>query len=125
MKTLRPYVVCCIVVILTMILSCTKDDGSGSILVTAKHNGQGLSQATIYLKKGNDTSTVVPLAAFDLMQGADAIGQAYFDNIEPGIYTLFAKGYSQQSNRTVKGKTFVTVRKRFRQNEYDITIETQ
>lgn len=109
----------------TWFLSCEKEEGNGNILVTVNYNGQAVSQAGIYLKRGNDTINVVPPPEFDKQTGADAIGQAYFSNLQPDVYTLFAKGYCQQKGGLVKGKAFVTVKQRYRQNEYNVTIEAQ
>lgn len=112
-------------VFIMLFSACEKDtDGNGNILVTVKYNGQAVSQASIYLKRGNDTTTTIPPAIFDKQIGADAVGQAYFENLTPDTYTIFAKGYSQQKSGTVTGKTTTTVVKRFRQNQNDVTINT-
>lgn len=122
MKLLRHILILLFSII--FIASCKKEEGNGSILVTVKYNGYSVEQASVYLERGNDTTSAVPPTRFDKQQGSDAIGQAYFDNLHPDTYTIFAKGYSQQKGGQVKGKITVIVKERFRQNEYDVTVNT-
>ena len=57
--------------------------------------------------------------------GADASGQAFFDDLQPDTYTIYAKGYSQQKGGYVSGRTSVTIIEHSRQNNYDVTVNTQ
>lgn len=106
--------------------SCEKvNEGSGSILVTAKSRGNGLSQAMIYLKKGTLSNPGLPLEQYDLTMSADAIGQVYFKNLAPDNYFILATGYSTDNKAYVKGEASVTVIRRNRQNYYEITVDTK
>ena len=114
-----------ILLFVVVLSSCEKEEGNGSVLVTVKYNGKAVEQASIYLKRGNDTTIAIPPTTFDKQTSGDAIGQAYFDNLQPDIYTIYGKGYSQQKGGQVSGKTTVTITKRFRENSYDVTVNTQ
>ncbi|HWJ27132.1 MAG TPA: hypothetical protein VNS32_11355 [Flavisolibacter sp.] len=105
---------------------CKKESsGNAALLVTVVFNGKAIPQASVYLQKETLSNPGIPLSEFDQQKRADAQGQAYFENLEPGDYFLYAEGYSSVINARVKGASGITVKKKFRQNQRTITIETQ
>lgn len=115
-----------IIVVFFMLLgaSCQKDDlnGNGTVLVTARENGVAVPQALIYLKADTLANPGLPLAQYDQSMRADASGQASFEDLKPGNYYFFATGFSETDQRTVTGETHLTIIRRYRQNDYTITI---
>ena len=104
------------------IFSCKKDKyNNGNVLVTVKYNNEAIAHAGIYLKKGNNVTSVVPSTNFDKQIGADAIGQAYFENLPPDTYTIFAKGFSQQAGKQVTGKTVIQIKTDYQ----EVTVDTK
>lgn len=55
--------------------------------------------------------------------GADAVGQVYFENLIPQGYFIYASGYDQ--SKTVSGNNSVTIKSRYRQNSYNLTVDAQ
>jgi hypothetical protein len=107
--------------VLTVFSSCEKEIGSkGNVLVTVKYNTDAIAQARVYLKRGSDTTSVILPINFDKQTGADAIGQSYFENLLPDIYTIFVVGYSQQASKLVTGKVVIQIRARCNK----VTVET-
>ncbi|RYE22955.1 MAG: hypothetical protein EOP45_07500 [Sphingobacteriaceae bacterium] len=107
-------------------LTACKDDlnGNGSVLVKVNHQGLKVGQALVYL---NRDSTYHPDSLndeFDKQGRADVIGEVSFTNLEPGKYFMFAEGKEPGSYATVRGTDSVVVKKRYRQNSYNITIKT-
>src|ERR1035437_766930 len=93
-------------IIATIIFACDKErDNKGSVLVTVKYSDEAIAQAGVYLKRGNDTTSIALPTNFDKQTGSDAIGQVFFENLQPDTYTISAKGYSQRAGRLVSGKT--------------------
>lgn len=105
--------------------ACKKDlNGNGTVNVQVTHMGQNVSRALVYL---NRDSTYHPDSLndeFDKQERADANGVVHFDNIEPGRYYLYAEGRELLGKSTVCGIDSIDVKKRQRQNSYDIEVRT-
>lgn len=118
----RKAITFCLFVIMFSFWSCEKDDSNGNILVTVNSNGKAVPQATVYIKLGTLTNPNIPLSEYDKVRGADAVGQVYFDELPPNNYFIYATGYDSELNRSVKGEASVTIKPRYRQNEYNLTV---
>jgi len=93
-------------------LACQKQhiDGYAELIVSAKHNGQSVPGATIYLT----------YTAFTYMQKTDVTGLAHFDDLPPGAYFIVATG--SEAHKMIKGQVTVILRKRYRQNVVNVEI---
>lgn len=117
----------CIAIALLMgcfFFSCKKDTDHGSVLITVKYNGQVISEPMIYMKAGTLTNPNIPLSKFDKSMSGDASGQATFEDLAPGNYYFYGKGYSSSKATYVTGEVGVTIRSRWRQNWYEVAINT-
>lgn len=106
------------------LLACDENEGNGSLLVTVEHESHPVEQATIYLKAGIDTTSLFTntLASTYKIIRADAIGQAYFDNLLPNTYTIYGVGYSVNKKNRVEGETTFTVLNYAGLNHYKVVI---
>lgn len=122
MKLLRHILI--VAGIMTANLSCDSQDSvNGSLLVKLKSEGRTISQSTIYLKAGTSTNPNIPLDKYDFVQRADGMGDAYFTNLSPGDYFIYATGFDQELHESVHGESTLTIVARHRQNRYDVTID--
>lgn len=114
-----------IIAISITFVSCDKDDGNGSVLVTVKDRGQSIPQAEVYYKSGSDTMSSISPVIFDKQEDADASGQVYFENLSPGIYTFFTLGQSQNHAERITGKSTIAILRRYRQNYYEVIVNVE
>lgn len=108
-----------------LFFSCKRDTGNGNILCTVKIHGHPLPEAHVYIKAGitQIPKALVPPSDFDRSANTDAYGQAYFDDLPPQHYYLLVKGYDPNSKKGFSKDTLITIQQRFRDNEYDLTID--
>ncbi|MBL7922281.1 MAG: hypothetical protein JNJ40_18345 [Bacteroidia bacterium] len=105
---------------LFILQSCQKqNDGYGSILAHAQCRNNALDQPMIYIKEDSQAST----SSFDYKQSGDAIGEAYFTNLKPGTYYVYARGYDPVNKLYVSGSKSIVVAHRERQNEYKVVVD--
>ncbi|NHA03486.1 hypothetical protein G7092_06765 [Mucilaginibacter sp. HC2] len=113
------FLIPCIMVILLLLGACNKDvDSDGYLLVTVKYKGAAVSQATVYIRKDSLYQPLVKMIKYDSVQRADGSGVVLFNNLEAGKYYIYATGSG------VCGTDSVTIRKRYRENNYDIVVNT-
>lgn len=112
-----------IIVIILLIASCDKNDGNGTIFVTVSHNGKTISQASLFLKQGRDTTSAI-ISTFEQEQSSDGNGHGTFYNLSPGTYTIFAKGVDEDL-KIVSGRSIINIERRYRQNDYNVGIDMQ
>lgn len=107
--------------LLLSLSNCQKqNEGYGSILAHAQCHNKALDQPMIYVKEGSQAST----NNFDFRQSGDAVGEAYFSNLKPGTYSVYARGYDPSTKTYVSGTKTVVVLPRERQNEYKVVVDT-
>lgn len=104
------------------IASCEDDNSNGNLLVKLKNQGRTISQSTIYLKSGLLTNPNIPVAQYEFVQRADGTGDAYFKDLPPNQYFIYATGYDQELKKQVFGESSITIIPRSRQNKYDVTV---
>lgn len=109
-----------LLIICFALLSCEKENDHGSVHIVMKYNGQLTSQPLVYMKSGTLSNPGIPLAQYEKSMSGDGSGQVTFENLAPGNYFFYGKAYG--TNGYVTGEIGVTVRSRYRQNWYDVTI---
>lgn len=112
--------------VLCLSLTACKDDlsGKGSVTVKISHQGLNVGQAVVYLNKDSTYHPDSLNDEFDKLQRADAAGEVQFSNVEPGKYYLYAEGRDPGLKSIVWGTDSIVIKKKFRQNSYDVTINT-
>jgi hypothetical protein len=117
---------CLLLAFLGMMLSfcsCQKDNNNyGTVHVVVKYNTQTVPEPFVYIKAGTLTNPNIPLSQYDKSMGLDASSQATFENLAPGNYFFYAKGYSSPNSTYASGQASVTVQSRWRENSYEVTI---
>jgi len=109
---------------LLFLLSCRKENnnGYGSLLTNLLYDGHVVYPAKVYIKYGASPSPVNDPSNYDLERVDDPYGKAYFENLKPGDYFIFAAGYDGNMHTPVSGNATVHIGFRFRQNEEVVTI---
>jgi hypothetical protein len=116
--------ICFVFLLGLSINSCVKDfSGNGSLKVKFTHSGTSVGQAIVYLNKDSVYLPTGPNDEYDHSLSADAEGVVSFANLEAGKYFVYASGFSR--NRTVEGVDSIIIRRRFRQNDYDLIVKAQ
>lgn len=112
----------CIAATVLLTSSCKTENSNGTVVVVLLYKGQTFSHASVYLKAGSLTNPNIPLQQYDQVKSVDTKGEAHFEDLSPAAYFVYASGKDETSHQSLGGEGSVSVRKRFRQNEYDISI---
>jgi hypothetical protein len=110
---------------LLLLFSCNSEDDP-NLLVTVKHNGYTVGQASVYVTTGKGLDPNLPIDQYELAQRGDGSGDAYFTGLKEGEYTVFVSGYdSRDNNKKVEGRKEFTISTSTRNNTFKITVDTQ
>jgi len=105
--------------------SCQKNtDGEGSLMITVRYKGTAVANAAVYIKKGALTNPGLSPDQYDWTAITASDGRVTLTGVKPDNYFLHARAYIASESRYAEGDDSLIVRQRFRQNIYDVTIET-
>jgi len=121
LKIMKNISIISMMIFILAITSCQKENtGNGNMLASVIHDGKPMPKATLYLKYNSSAST----QSFDKRAITDVYGDVYFNDLTPGTYHLYCKGYDYEGKHYAEGFANVKIRQRFRQNEERTQIET-
>jgi hypothetical protein len=103
--------------------SCEKNAGKGLIQFTLLHDGQPLTNATIHAKEGTLTDPDISFDQYDAHIRADAFGEYWYKNVNPGDHFFYATG--NVNGIPVTGTANLHVDEIARYNTYDVVIVMQ
>lgn len=105
--------------VLTVIVlcHCKKESQNGTALITVAKNGQALSNATVYMKKGVTDDPGIPVSRYDENVQVSSDGVAIFKGLSPDNYYFFA--IATVASNTIAGSVVVKVKGQAPQSSYD------
>lgn len=109
-----------ILLVLLVMISCLDDDGA-NILVTSTHKGEKVGQSMVYVVEGHNIDPELDLKHYPFSQRSDGTGEAYFNGIEEGKYTIHVHGY--YNNQRVEGREEVIVTSAMRNRTLKVRVD--